>query len=158
MTAIPSVQYTKNDDLTLAYQVTGNGRKDLVYLLFEWPNVVGTWFVQIGRASSELAQVADRRRLRFGGGRPETAELFRHAGSPLGMAFDPGGQPAPRVAASRDGREVVEGNEDPAARETLKETQRERRAANPAAGQAQRRSFWLEPMDRSVERRQRFRL
>ena len=39
MTAIPSVQYTKNDDLTLAYQVTGSGRKDLVYLLFEWPNV-----------------------------------------------------------------------------------------------------------------------
>ena len=45
MTAIPSVQYTKNDDLTLAYQVTGSGRKDLVYLLFEWPNVVGNWFV-----------------------------------------------------------------------------------------------------------------
>ena len=45
MTAIPSVQYAKNGDLTLAYQVTGSGKKDLVYLLFEWPNVVGNWFV-----------------------------------------------------------------------------------------------------------------
>jgi len=42
---IPSVRYVKNGDLTLAYQVTGSGREDLVYLLFEWPTVVGNWFV-----------------------------------------------------------------------------------------------------------------
>ncbi|MEX2420191.1 MAG: alpha/beta hydrolase, partial [Actinomycetota bacterium] len=45
MTAIPSVQYAKNRDFTLAYQVTGTGPKDLVYLLFETPNVVGNWFI-----------------------------------------------------------------------------------------------------------------
>jgi len=45
MTAIPSTQYTKNGDFTLAYQVTGVGRHDLTYLLFETPNVVANWFV-----------------------------------------------------------------------------------------------------------------
>ena len=45
MSPIPSTQYAKNGDLTLAYQVTGTGRKDLIYLLFEWPTVVGNWFV-----------------------------------------------------------------------------------------------------------------
>ena len=44
MTTIPSVQYTRNGDFALAYQVTGSGRRDLVYLLFETPNVVGNWF------------------------------------------------------------------------------------------------------------------
>jgi class 3 adenylate cyclase len=45
MTAIPSTQYTKNADFTLAYQVAGQGRADLIYLLFETPNVVANWFV-----------------------------------------------------------------------------------------------------------------
>jgi len=45
MTAIPSTLYTKNGDFTLAYQVTGSGRDDLVYLLFETPNVVANWFI-----------------------------------------------------------------------------------------------------------------
>jgi class 3 adenylate cyclase len=42
---IPTVQYVKNGDFTLAYQVTGHGAKDLVYLPTETPNVVGNWFV-----------------------------------------------------------------------------------------------------------------
>ena len=45
MTIIPSVQYAKNDGFTLAYQVVGEGPRDLVYLPFETPNVVGNWFV-----------------------------------------------------------------------------------------------------------------
>jgi class 3 adenylate cyclase len=45
VTAIPSTQYVKSGEFTLAYQVTGSGSKDLVYLLFETPNVVGNWFV-----------------------------------------------------------------------------------------------------------------
>jgi hypothetical protein len=45
MTLIPSVQYTKNGDFTLAFQVVGAGPPDLIYLLFESPNVVGNWFV-----------------------------------------------------------------------------------------------------------------
>ena len=45
MTTIPSTQYTKNGDFTLAYQVAGMGRKDLIYLLFETPNVVANWFI-----------------------------------------------------------------------------------------------------------------
>jgi class 3 adenylate cyclase/pimeloyl-ACP methyl ester carboxylesterase len=45
VTAIPSVQYVQNGALSLAYQVVGQGRKDLVYLLFETPNVVGNWFI-----------------------------------------------------------------------------------------------------------------
>ncbi len=44
MTAIPSVQYVQNGAFRLAYQVAGSGGKDLVYLLFETPNVVGNWF------------------------------------------------------------------------------------------------------------------
>ena len=45
MTTIPSTQYAKNGDFTLAYQVAGMGRQDLIYLLFETPNVVANWFV-----------------------------------------------------------------------------------------------------------------
>ena len=45
MTLIPSVQYAKNGDFTLAYQVVGTGPKDLIYLPLETPNVVGNWFV-----------------------------------------------------------------------------------------------------------------
>jgi class 3 adenylate cyclase len=45
MTVIPSVQYAKNGDFTLAYQVTGAGPKDLIYLPAETPNLVGNWFV-----------------------------------------------------------------------------------------------------------------
>ncbi len=45
MTSIPSTLYTKNGDFTLAYQVTGSGRDDLIYLLFETPNVVANWFI-----------------------------------------------------------------------------------------------------------------
>jgi class 3 adenylate cyclase len=45
MTSIPSTLYTKNGEFTLAYQVAGSGRDDLVYLLFETPNVVANWFI-----------------------------------------------------------------------------------------------------------------
>ncbi len=45
MTAIPSTQYAKNGEFTLAYQVVGTGRSDVVYLLSETPNVVANWFV-----------------------------------------------------------------------------------------------------------------
>ncbi len=45
MTTIPGVQYAKNGDFTLAFQVTGTGRQDLIYLPAETPNVVGNWFV-----------------------------------------------------------------------------------------------------------------
>jgi class 3 adenylate cyclase len=45
MTLIPSVQYVKNGAFTLAYQVTGTGQRDLVYLPPESPNVVGNWLV-----------------------------------------------------------------------------------------------------------------
>ena len=45
MTRIPSVQYTKNDDFTLAYQVTGLGPHDVIYLLFENVNVAANWLV-----------------------------------------------------------------------------------------------------------------
>jgi class 3 adenylate cyclase len=45
VTGIPSTQYAKNGDFTLAYQVTGTGRHDLIYLLSETPNVVANWFV-----------------------------------------------------------------------------------------------------------------
>jgi class 3 adenylate cyclase len=42
---IPSTQYARNGDITLAYQVAGNGPSDLIYLLSETPNVVANWFV-----------------------------------------------------------------------------------------------------------------
>jgi class 3 adenylate cyclase len=45
LTVIPSVQYAKNGDFTLAYQVVGTGPKDLIYLPMETPNVVGNWFI-----------------------------------------------------------------------------------------------------------------
>ncbi len=45
MTAVPGVRYAKNDDLLLAYQVVGAGTRDLVYLLFETPTVVGHWLI-----------------------------------------------------------------------------------------------------------------
>lgn len=45
MTLIPSVQYVKSGEFTLAYQVTGTGPKDLIYLPLETPNVVANWFV-----------------------------------------------------------------------------------------------------------------
>ncbi len=45
MTLIPSVHYAKNGDFTLAYQVTGAGAKDLIYLPMDAGNVVGNWFV-----------------------------------------------------------------------------------------------------------------
>jgi len=42
---IPSVHYAKSGGFTLAYQVLGDGPRDLVYLPSETPNVVGNWFV-----------------------------------------------------------------------------------------------------------------
>jgi class 3 adenylate cyclase len=45
VTAIPSVRYVRSGEFSLAYQLTGSGPRDLVYLLFETPNVVGNWFV-----------------------------------------------------------------------------------------------------------------
>jgi class 3 adenylate cyclase len=45
MTLIPSVQYTKNDGFSLAYQIVGTGPRDMVYLPVETQNVVGNWFV-----------------------------------------------------------------------------------------------------------------
>jgi class 3 adenylate cyclase len=45
MTLIPSVQYVKSGEFTLAYQVTGTGQQDLIYLPPESPNVVGNWLV-----------------------------------------------------------------------------------------------------------------
>ncbi len=45
MTRIPSVHYVGSGGFSLAYQVTGAGPRDLVYLLFGTPNVVGNWFV-----------------------------------------------------------------------------------------------------------------
>jgi hypothetical protein len=72
MTAIPSVQYVRNGEFTLAYQVTGSGSKDLVYLLFETPNVVGNWFDPLHAsfmerlASLSVAKLAPLRRPSLG--------------------------------------------------------------------------------------------
>ena len=76
MTAIPSVQYTKNGELTLAYQLMGSGRKDLVYLLFETPNVVANWFIpEHARFMERLASfsrlvITDRRGMGCSDGLP----------------------------------------------------------------------------------------
>jgi len=67
MSPIPSTQYAKNGDFTLAYQVLGMGRRDLIYLLSETPNVVANWFVpEHARYMERLASfsrlvVTDRR-------------------------------------------------------------------------------------------------
>ncbi len=45
MTAIPGVRYVRRDDLLLAYQVVGSGSRDLVYLQFETPTIVGHWLL-----------------------------------------------------------------------------------------------------------------
>ncbi len=45
MTVIPGVRYAKSDDFLLAYQVVGEGARDLVYLQFETPTVVGHWLM-----------------------------------------------------------------------------------------------------------------
>jgi len=42
---IPSVAYAKSGDLAIAYQVVGSGVKNLVYLPFEVPNLVGNWLI-----------------------------------------------------------------------------------------------------------------
>jgi class 3 adenylate cyclase/pimeloyl-ACP methyl ester carboxylesterase len=66
---IPSVQYAKRGDFTLAYQVLGEGEKNLVYLPPETPNVVGNWFVpEHARFMERLASfsrlvITDRRGL-----------------------------------------------------------------------------------------------
>jgi hypothetical protein len=39
------VHYVKNGEFTFAYQITGTGPKDIVYLPNESPNVVGNWIV-----------------------------------------------------------------------------------------------------------------
>ena len=68
-TPIPSVQYAKSGSFTLAYQVVGEGPKDLVYLPAETPNVVGNWFVPEHRrflerlASFSRLVITDRRGL-----------------------------------------------------------------------------------------------
>jgi class 3 adenylate cyclase len=45
VTLIPSVHYVRNGEFTLAYQITGTGPKDIIYLPNESPNVVGNWIV-----------------------------------------------------------------------------------------------------------------
>lgn len=56
MTAIPGVRYARNDDLFLAYQVVGTGPRDLVYLQFETPTIVGHWlFPENARYLERLA-------------------------------------------------------------------------------------------------------
>jgi hypothetical protein len=68
MTLTPSVHYVKNGEFTLAYQITGTGPKDVVYLPNESPNVVGNWIVpEHARFIERLASFArvvltDRRR------------------------------------------------------------------------------------------------
>jgi len=64
---IPSVQYTKRGEFTLAYQAIGSGIKNLVYLPFEIPNLVGNWlfpehskFMERLASSSRLV-ISDRR-------------------------------------------------------------------------------------------------
>lgn len=42
---IPSVEYAKSGAFNLAYQALGGGLKNLVYLPFEIPNLVGNWFI-----------------------------------------------------------------------------------------------------------------
>ena len=67
MTLIPSVHYTKNGDFSLAYQVTGAGPKDLIYLPADAGNVVGNWFApEHARFMEQLASfsrlvITDRR-------------------------------------------------------------------------------------------------
>lgn len=69
MSIIPSVHYTKNGDFTLAYQVTGSGPKDLIYLPADAGNVVGNWFApEHARFMEQLASfsrlvITDRRGL-----------------------------------------------------------------------------------------------
>ena len=56
MTVIPGVRYAKSDDFLLAYQVVGEGDRDLVYLQFETPTVVGHWlFPENARFLERLA-------------------------------------------------------------------------------------------------------
>jgi pimeloyl-ACP methyl ester carboxylesterase len=56
MAEIPGVRYAKNDDLLLAYQVVGTGPRDLVYLQFETPTIVGHWlFPENARYLERLA-------------------------------------------------------------------------------------------------------
>ena len=56
MTVIPGVRYAKSDDFLLAYQVVGEGARDLVYLQFETPTVVGHWlFPENARFLERLA-------------------------------------------------------------------------------------------------------
>ena len=45
MTVIPGVRYARNDDFLLAYQVVGEGQRDLVCLQYETPTVVGHWLI-----------------------------------------------------------------------------------------------------------------
>jgi class 3 adenylate cyclase len=69
MTIIPAVQYAKSGEFTLAYQVTGTGPKDIIYLPVLTPNVVGNWFVpEHARFMERLASfsrlvITDRRGL-----------------------------------------------------------------------------------------------
>lgn len=67
MTIVPPVRYVDNGDVTLAYQIVGSGRDDLLYLVFETPSVVGNWLVpDHARFMEELSSfsrliVTDRR-------------------------------------------------------------------------------------------------
>src|SRR6185369_430362 len=55
-------------------------------------------------------------------------------------AVDPRAEPAPEVAAARDGREVVELIEEAQLDQPLQQSEVERRAADAAAGEAERRA------------------
>ena len=69
MTAIPSIQYVKSGDFTLAYQVLGDGPTDLIYLPNETQNIAANWFVpehaafMEGLASFSRLVTLDRRGL-----------------------------------------------------------------------------------------------
>ena len=62
----------------------------------------------------------------------------RHARQPPAVAVQPRREPAADVASARDGREVVEFLQQLVARESLQEAERERPAADAAAGERER--------------------
>ena len=84
-------------------------------------------------------QVIQRGRLRvhrrFGTARPERGKNFFR----IALPADPRTQPASDVAAAGDGREIVKMFQHAAPREALRHAERERRAADAAAGKTQRR-------------------
>jgi hypothetical protein len=103
MTLTPSVHYVKNGEFTLAYQITGTGPKDVVYLPNESPNVVGNWIVPeharfIERLASFARVVLTVRRRRSSPGRRETVRRVHQLGDPQTVGDDVDGL---RAAAGR---------------------------------------------------------